>query len=215
MSNELIEKLKRNEVLTPLEVKCVLDYIVSSVSLGYRIDRQNFKDYYTKQKEINTSDYTLCVETSSKIAELCKIFNIYYNIHTLKELGIPDLDHYFGIITFNTKEPLSFIIDLTYIQFLESTYPIYRDNKTVNITSPSTFIKEENKKSLIFDGYITCTQENLKDYIGSFIESIMGKNFNEDIVNQAFDKIKPITVISKVEDFTQLINQKHQESNHK
>ncbi len=215
MSNELIEKLKRNEVLTPLEVKCVLDYIVSSVSLEHQIDRENFKAYYTNQKEIEISDYTHCFETSVKIGRLCDAFNIYYNMYTLKDLGIPDLDHYFGIITFNTKEPLSFIIDLTYIQFLESTYPIYRDNKTVNIISPSTFIKEENKKSLIFDGYITCTQENLKDYIGSFIESIMGKNFNEDIVNQAFDKIKPITVISKVEDFTQLINQKHQESNHK
>ena len=43
----------------------------------------------------------------------------------------------------------------------------------------------------------------------------MGKNFNEDIANQALDKIKPFTVISKEEDFTQLINEKHQESNHK
>lgn len=215
MSNELIEKLKRNDVLTPLEVKWVLDYIVNSVSSTYGIDRENFKAYYTNKKKINTSDYTRCFETSFKIGGLCDAFNIYYNMYNLKDLDIPDFIHYFGIITFNTKEPLSFIIDLTYIQFLESTYPIYRDNERVNIKSPSTFIKEENKKSLIFDGYIICTQENFKDYVGGFAKAIMGKNFNEDIISTAFDKIRPITIISKEEDFIQLINEKHQESNYK
>ena len=75
------------------------------------------------------------------------------------------------------------MLDLTYIQFTEEKYPVNGNS----VLSPGNFISDENKDKLVQKGYLTLTEENLNDYIRSFVETHKIVNTtNEDFI---YDKL--------------------------
>ena len=121
-----------------------------------------------KQLNINDSSTRLCQESSIYLMKLCDKFNIPYIPINMGELGMKDLEHHFGVTGFQTEfGQICFLLDLTYIQFTEEKYPVNGNS----VLSPVNFISDENKDMLVQKGYLTLTEENLNDYIRSFVET--------------------------------------------
>lgn len=207
LTNEILEKLKKEQVLSNQEVKCVLDYIVEKSQKNSGINENRQQLYFKKKEDIEISDYTVCEECCDEISKLCESFKIkHIKAHT-ERLLIPDLKHYFEIIKFNSEENLIFIVDLTYIQFLKDKYPVYMDGKTVDVVSPGKFFSRKNKNELMWNGYITCTEQNFKDYISSFIKSNKTVRKIEEnlILDFATSQVSFIFGFTNVRDFEQLL----------
>ena len=206
LSNEIIEKLNQEKTLTVEEIRCVLDYIMQEAKKKNGIFETNQELYFKKPEQIEISDYTVCEECSKEIAKLCCGFKIKNCIVDTQRLGIPDLKHYFEIIKFNSKEDLIFIVDLTYIQFLKSKYPVYIECNKVNVVGPGKFFSVKNKNELMWNGYITCTEQNFKDYISAFIKSNKtGRNIDEnEILDFAISQVSSVFGFTNVGDFGQL-----------
>lgn len=153
------------------EIKTILDSIVKKAR---------------SQLDINDSSTRLCKESSLLVARLCEQNDIPYIPFNMAEIGMPELEHHYGITGFKTDNgQICILIDLTYIQFTEKTYPVnVKNNQTVkNAIAPGNFISEENKNKLIKYGYITLTEDNVNDYFGSFIETNKRVNYiNEENV---------------------------------
>ena len=214
LSNEILEKLEQEHTLTVEEIKYVLDYIIQESKKNSGIFETNQELYLKKPDQIVISDYTVCEECSKEISKLCCGFKIKNCIVDTQALGIPDLKHYFEIIKFNSEENLIFIVDLTYIQFLKDKYPIYIDGKTVDVIAPGKFFSRKNKNELMWNGYITCTEGNFKDYISAFIKSNKtGRNINENtILDFAISQISSALGFTNVKDFGQLLDDELEKS---
>ena len=206
LSNEIIEKLDQEQNLTTEEIKYVLDYIMQEAKNRNGITETNQQLYFKRPKQIEISHYTVCEECSKEIAKLCNGLKIKNCIVDTQALGLPDLKHYFEIIKFNSKENLIFIIDLTYIQFLKNTYPVYIDGKAVDVVAPGKFFSTKNKNELMWNGYITCTEQNFKDYISAFIKSNKtGRNIDENaILDFATSQVSSVFGFTNVRNFGEL-----------
>ena len=207
LSNEILVKLDQEQTLTPTEIKCVLDYIMQEAKKKNGINETNQQLYFKKTEQIEISHYTVCEECSKSLANLCNGLKIKNCIVDTQALGIPDLKHYFEIIKFNSAENLIFIVDLTYIQFLKNTYPVYIDGKVVDVVSPGKFFSTKNKNELMWNGYLTCTEQNFKDYIGSFIKSNKtGRNIDENaILDFSISQVSSVFGFTDVKDFEELL----------
>ena len=164
-----IQKLISKDIKSIEDIKQILDYLVSNVR---------------KNLDINDSSTRLCQESTIYLMRLCDKYNIPYIPLNMGELGMKDLQHHYGITGFQTEfGQICCLLDLTYIQFTEKEYPINGNN----VLSPGNFISDENKNILVKKGYLTLTEENLNDYIRSFIEThkLVSKT-NEDFV---YDKL--------------------------
>ena len=140
-------------------IKTILDSIANQVRTKFRI-----KDSTTRE----------CKESSLFTATLCDRVGIPYVPFNLPSLGMKELEHHFGVTGFKTDVgQVCVLIDLTYIQFTEKTYPVYvRGTMTAkDAPSPGNFISDETKNKLLKDGYIILTENNFYDYFGSFIET--------------------------------------------
>lgn len=159
MKEQQIKLLVKKEELTIDEVKEILDYIVNNVK---------------SKLDINDSSTRLCKESSMFISNLCNKLEIPYIPFSMGEIGMGEMEHHFGITGFNTEHgQICFLLDLTYIQFIEKTYPINLKNvKGVkHVYSPGTFISDELKYQLVNSRYMTLTDKNFEEYISGFIES--------------------------------------------
>lgn len=146
--------------MTLEEIKNKLDYIINTI-------RQNL--------DVNNSQTRMCKESSLHVLKLCDGLGIPYIPFSMGELGMPELEHHFGITGFNTEEygQICFLIDLTYIQFTDKEYYINLRNKSEAklSLSPGNFISDENKNNLLKNGYLTLTEETFNNYLGCFIEA--------------------------------------------
>lgn len=207
LSNEIIEKLNQEQNLTPEEIKYVLDYIMQEAKNKNGITETNQELYFKRPEQIVISHYTVCEECSKSLANLCNALKIKNCIVDTQALGIPDLKHYFEIIKFNSKDNLIFIVDLTYIQFLKNTYPVHINGKPVDVVAPGNFFSRKNKNDLMWNGYITCTEQNFKDYISAFIKSNKtGRNIDENIIlDFATLQVSSVFGFTNVRDFEELL----------
>ena len=162
MNKEKLRLLVSKKVKDKEDIKEILDFVVSDVR---------------STLDINDSRTRLCKESSLALMNLCERVNIPYIPFNMGELGMKDLEHHYGITGFNTEYgQICILLDLTYVQFSKKMYPV----KGSEVLSPGNFISIGNKEMLIKKGYITLTQENLNDYIESFIESYkLVNNINE------------------------------------
>ena len=159
MKEQQIKFLTKKDVLTKDEIKNILDYIVNTVGTFLHL---------------SDSTTRLCKESSMYISNLCNKLNVPYIPFSMGEIGMGELEHHFGITGFNTEYgQICFLIDLTYIQFTEKTYPINLKNRktTKHVWSPGTFVSDELKHQLINLGYVTLTNKNFEEYISGFIQS--------------------------------------------
>ena len=159
MNFETIKQLTNKSILTIDEIKMILDYIVNVIK-----SKLDINDTYTR----------LCKESSMAVWSLCERLNIPYIAINTGGIGMSELEHHFGITGFQTEYgQICFLLDLTYIQFTQNTYPINlkKQKRTKLVSSPGNFISEENKKQLLESRYLTLTEQNFDDYISSFIES--------------------------------------------
>jgi len=158
----MIERIKfiaRKEELTIEEIKEVINYIVNIIS-----ESLNIKYSHTR----------LCKESSMAVATLCEKLNIPYIPFSMGEVGMGELEHHFGITGFNTKYgQICVLIDLTYVQFTEKTYPINLKNDKITklVPSPGMFVSSELKEQLVNSKYMVLTENNFEEYISGFIES--------------------------------------------
>lgn len=176
MNQEYVKSIASKQCLTIEEVEFLLNEIVK---------------YMRESLDINDSDTRLCLETSMSLSNVCNNLKIPYIPLSTNILGMPELEHHFGITGFNTVEgQVCFILDLTYIQFSRNEYPMLIGRNVEPVPSPGTFISLENKEKIIKNGYLTLTEENLNDYIRGFIETYkFGYNVNEDKVYNELYKI--------------------------
>ena len=190
ISNDILNKLENKQSLKFEEIKYVLEYIIEAVKKEVGINESNQELSFKKKDNIEISDYTKCFESCKEIGKLCHSFNIGFEMIDTNVLQIPDLKHYFAIIKFEENN-LSFIMDITYIQFLKNRYPVYIDGKRTEVVAPGIFFSTKNKSDLMLDGYITCTEKNFRDYLSSFIKSNKTKRqLNEDyILNYAISQL--------------------------
>ncbi len=140
--------------------------------------------------DINDPTTRLCKESSLFVAKLCDINDIPYIPFSMSEIGMPELEHHYGITGFMTDVgQVCFLIDLTYIQFTDKLYPVNvkGEAKTINALSPGNFISNENKDNLLKKGYIVLTESNFYDYFGSFIET--NKRVNKIEEEKIYQKI--------------------------
>lgn len=207
LSNEIIEKLAQEQTLTVDEIKYVLDYITQEAKKKNGITETNHELYFKRPEQIEISHYTVCEECSKTLANLCNGLKIKNCIVDTQALGIPDLKHYFEIIKFNSADNLIFIVDLTYIQFLKNTYPVYIDGKAINVVSPGNFFSRKNKNNLMWNGHITCTEQNFKDYISAFIKSNKAiRNIDENaILDFATLQVSSVFGFTNVRNFDDLL----------
>lgn len=214
LSNEIIEKLDQEQTLTVEEIKYVLDYIVEKAKKNSGINETQKQLYFKKPEEIRISDYTVCKECCEEISKLCRAFKIKHSKVNTQRLLIPDLKHYFEIIKFNSEENLVFILDLTYIQFLKNRYPVYINDKTIDVVAPGKFFSRKNKNDLMWNGYITCTEENFKDYLNAFIISNkMVRNINQnEILDFSASQVSSVFGFTNVKDFEQLLDDELEKS---
>lgn len=159
MNFEIIKQLANQQILTLDEVKIVLEYIVNDIK---------------SKLDINDTSTRLCKESSMSVWELCDKLGIPYVPFNSGSLGMREMEHHFGITGFQTEYgQICFLLDLTYIQFTDRTYPVNVEIKktTKMVPAPGNYISKENKQQLLESRYLTLTQDNFDDYIGSFIES--------------------------------------------
>jgi hypothetical protein len=175
MNEQHIRLITKKRILTIEEIKEILNYIVNKISTSLDIN-----DSYTR----------LCKESSISVDNLCDKLNIPYIPFNMSEIGMGELEHHFGITGFNTEYgQICFLLDLTYIQFTEKTYPVNLKNGkgSKQVLSPGMFVSEELKKQLVNLRYITLTESNFEEYVGGFIESYRLANIVDE--RNAYDKI--------------------------
>ena len=175
MNEQQIKILVKKGELTIEEIKQILDYIVNNIKA---------------KLDINDSSTRLCKESSIEIWNLCDKLNIPYIPFNLGSLGMGEMEHHFGITGFNTQYgQICFLLDLTYIQFIEKTYPVNLKNArgTKKVSSPGTFISDELKYQLVNSRYVTLTDKNFEEYISGFIDSYRLANPIDERI--AYDKI--------------------------
>lgn len=206
ISHEILNKLETKQTLTFEEIKYILDFIREEAKRKVGINESNQELYCKKPDEINISKYTKCFESCMSIGNLCDSFNIGFQMINTNGLQIPDLKHYFAIISFREKN-LSFIMDITYIQFLKNRYPVIIDGKSLEVIAPGIFFSRKNKNDLMWDGYITCTELNFKDYISSFIKSNKTKRELDEnfIINYAISQLPEDFSFTTISDFSDLV----------
>lgn len=161
-----------NEILNKEEIKKILDYLIKTT--------RNILD-------IEENDSVKCIESSLFLRRLCDKIDIPYIPFANNELGMKELEHYYGIVAFNTEiGQVCFLIDATYIQFDKEKYPI--EGKLV--TSPGKYINGDLKQQLINNGYFTMTHENIIEYLNSFVTSYNNLyKINNDLVITKFYKM--------------------------
>ena len=109
MNFETIKELANKSVLTIDEIKIILDYIVNNIK---------------SRLDINDASTKLCKESSMTVWNLCDRLNIPYIPFNASSIGMSELEHHFGITGFQTEYgQVCFLLDLTYIQFTQDTYP--------------------------------------------------------------------------------------------
>ena len=164
-----IQKLINKDIKSIDDIKQILEFLVSSARRGL---------------DINDSSTRLCQESTIYLMRMCDKYNIPYVPLNIGELGMKDLQHHYSVIGFQTEfGQICFLLDLTYIQFTEEKYPVNGNS----VLSPGNFISDENKDKLVQKGYLTLTEENLNDYIRSFVETHKIVNTtNEDFI---YDKL--------------------------
>lgn len=175
MNEQHIKDIMMKNVLTTEQIKVVLDYIVNTISMHL---------------DVNDSHTRLCKESSMSVATLCDKLNVPYIPFNMGEIGMGELEHHFGMTGFNTEYgQICVLIDLTYIQFTEKTYPVNLKNEkgTKQVLSPGIFISDELKQQLINSKYMILTEKNFEEYISSFIESYRIANTIDE--RNAYDKI--------------------------
>lgn len=175
MNEQHIKNIMKKNVLTLDEIKVVLDYIVNTISMHL---------------DVNDSHTRLCKESSMLVATLCDKLNVPYIPFSMSEIGMGELEHHFGITGFKTEYgQICVLIDLTYIQFTEKTYPVNLKGEkgTKQVPAPGTFISDELKQQLINSRYITLTENNFEEYISGFIESYRIANSVDE--RNTYDKL--------------------------
>ena len=175
MKEQQIKQIINKGILDIEDIKIVLDYIVKKIS---------------SSMDINDSFTRLCKESSLSVSNLCDKLNIPYIPFSMGSIGMGELEHHFGITGFNTEHgQICFLLDLTYIQFTEKTYPINLKNVkgTKQVHSPGTFISDELKYQLVNSRYMTLTDKNFEEYISGFIESYRMANPIDERL--AYDKL--------------------------
>ena len=174
------------------EIKNKLDYITNTI-------RQNL--------DVNNSQTRMCKESSLHVLKLCERLDIPYIPFSMGELGMPELEHHFGITGFQTEEygQICFLIDLTYIQFTEKKYYInVKDKSEEKLSlSPGNFISDENKNNLLQNGYLILTEETFNDYLGCFIEAnkLANKIDEQKIYQKAHILLKKFGINFAEEDY--------------
>lgn len=159
-------------VLTLEEVRELLNYIVYAVRMKIKTNKL-FPSSYKKSSII--------------ISKLCKELNIMYLPINIKDFGMSQFEHNFGIMSLETEVGhMNFLIDINYLQLQNRKFQIRNINKKV-FSYPDFFISEENKQQLVKNGYLTLTQQNFDDYISSFIESY--KLINNIDERDSYDKL--------------------------
>ena len=174
---EKIKKILNNYSLTAEQIKYILDFIVNKT-----ITKISIKDSTTRD----------CKESSIFVNSLCNRLDIPYIPFSFSELNMNELEHHFGIAGFNTNiGQVCVLLDLTYIQFTEETYPVVnkKNMRSVDVLSPVNFVDYSIVSSLVKSGYITLTKENFYEYINGFISSYKLVNqINEnDVYNKLFN----------------------------
>ena len=148
-----IQKLINKDIKSIDDIKQILEFMVSSAR---------------RDLDINDSSTRLCQESTIYLMRMCDKYSIPHVPLNIGELGMKDLQHHYSVIGFQTEfGQICFLLDLTYIQFTEEKYPVNGNS----VLSPGNFISDENKDKLVQNGYLTLTEENLNDYIRSFIET--------------------------------------------
>lgn len=184
MNFETIKQLAKKNILTIDETRLILDYIVNNIKS--KLDK-------------NVPFTRLCKESSMQVWSLCDKLNIPYIPLNLECLGMSEMKHHFGIVSFQTEYgKICFLIDLTYLQFIGKTYLVNAktNNSTKLVSSPGNFISEENKNQLLQFGYLTLTDKNFEDYISSFIESYRSSNSIDErnTYDKAYDLLEEYNI---------------------
>lgn len=173
MNKEQLKQLTSKQILSLDEVKFILDSLANEIK---------------NTMDVNDSSTRLCKESSFALWQMCSDIGLPYVPFSMGDLSMTELEHHFGITGFKTEYgQICFLLDLTYIQFTETLYPVNISgmNVTKEILSPGNFISEKNKETLVNSGYITLTKENYDDYLRSFIETNKLVNtVNEDLIYQ-------------------------------
>lgn len=180
MHIDKIRNLTSKPILSVEEVKEILDYLVNEIRITMDVN-----DSYTR----------MCKESSMKLGSICDRIDVPYIPFNMSSIGMGDLEHHYGITGFQTEYgQICFILDLTYIQFTQPTYPVNVNGNTITkyVTAPGNFITEKNKNNLIKDGYLIITEDNFDDYLRSFIETYKLVNpVNESqIYEKAYNELK-------------------------
>ena len=111
----------------------------------------------------------LCNECDRENLKFTIVNNLGYDQISLTRLGIPKPFHLASLIGFNTyNRPEWFLVDPTYGQFFE--------NKTFKNYMFDNY--EEFTTTLLKQGYIECSKENIQAYFSGFIYS---KAFEKNI----------------------------------
>ena len=104
MMNELIEKLKQDNLLTIEEINIILNELV-----------KNVRD---KLEKVPMGDFKKCNEADFFIGNFCNRVNLIYFPLTTQLLDNDDLFHKFGLVIFKgEKKYITYLVDLTFNQF--------------------------------------------------------------------------------------------------
>jgi len=104
MPNELIEKLKQNNLLTIEEINIILNELV-----------KNVRD---RLEKVPIGNLKKCNESDFFVGSFCNRMNLIYFPITTQSLCNDDLFHKFGLIIFRgEKKYISYLVDLTFNQF--------------------------------------------------------------------------------------------------
>ena len=167
LSNEILNKLEKEQELTIEEISVVLSEIIL-------ITRENLK-------KVPIGDSKKCVEANKELYCICNKFNIIYLPLDTRELNNESLFHKFGLIIFNcNNNPIIYLADLTYNQF--EIEPEYKDN------SPFKYMNKEYYQQLKESGSLPFTEEIFNNYIMSFV--MANKEPNNKFYNSIYDELK-------------------------
>lgn len=164
MSNEILNKLLNEEELTSEEVYYVLQTIMSE-------SREMLK-------KVPSSNNKKCYALDEIMFTLCYKYKVYYHPLCTKELKNDNLYHKFGLLVFNAGyKPIIYIVDPTYIQFIDQEYINVDD--TIKDNSPARYLEENFRKKFFEDGYLKFTKDNFEKYIMSFVKANNNQNAQE------------------------------------
>lgn len=160
MTNELIEKLKQEDLLTIEEINVILNELV-----------KNVRD---RLEKVPIGDLKKCNESDFFVGNFCREMNLIYFPLTTQPLDNDDLFHKFGLVIFKGKEKyILYLVDLTFNQFKN----VKMDNNLLYNLLNNGYLEftEYNFKNYI-DVFTLSNDKNNIDLYSVVCEDL--KNFN-------------------------------------